>query len=73
MDRVGRFLSTLGSAKSAGEAIDDIMFRLTDRSDLDIDLMAEDDPRSALGVLFIASHLARHGKLPPEISYKPME
>ena len=49
------------------------MFRLTDRSDLDIDLMAEDDPRSALGVLFIASHLARHGKLPPEISYKPMD
>lgn len=73
LDRVGRFLTSLGSAKSAGEAIDDIMFRLADRSDLDIDLMAEDDPRSALGVLFIASHLARHGKLPPEISYKPMD
>lgn len=73
VERVGRFLGTQGSAKSAGEAIDDIMFRLTDRSDLDIDLMAEDDPRSALGVLFIASHLARHGKLPPEISYKPMD
>lgn len=73
LERVGRFLGTLGSAKSAGEAIDDIMFRLTDRSDLDIDLIAEDDPRSALGVLFIASHLARHGKLPPEISYKPMD
>ena len=72
-ERVGRFLGTLGSAKTAGEAIDDIMFRLTDRSDLDIDLMAEDDPRSALGVLFIASHLARFGKLPPEISYKPMD
>ncbi|WP_429910759.1 ATP-grasp domain-containing protein [Glycocaulis sp.] len=72
-ERVGRFLGTLGSAKSAGEAIDDIVFRLTDRSDLDIDLMAEDDPRSALGVLFIASHLARFGKLPPEISYKPMD
>lgn len=73
LERVGRFLGTLGSAKSAGEALDDIMFRLTDRSDLDIDLMAEDDPQSALGVLFIASHLARHGKLPPEISYKPMK
>lgn len=73
LERVGRFLGTLGSARSAGEAVDDIMFRLTDRSDLDIDLMAEDDPASALGVLFIASHLARHGKLPPEISFKPMD
>lgn len=72
-DRVGRFLGTLADASRAGEAIEDIMFRLTDRSDLDIDLMAENDPKSALGVLFIASHLARHGKLPPEISYKPMD
>lgn len=72
-ERVGRFLGSLADARSAGQAIDDIMFRLTDRSDLDIDLMAEDDPKSALGVLFIASHLARHGTLPPEISYKPMD
>lgn len=72
-DRVGRFLGRLADASSAGEAIDDIMFRLTDRSDLDIDLMADNDPKSALGVLFIASHLARHGTLPPEISYKPMD
>ncbi|WP_306016625.1 ATP-grasp domain-containing protein [Oceanicaulis sp. MMSF_3324] len=65
----GRLLASLSDAKAAKEALEDVTHRVMDRSTLDVDLLAKDDPAAALGALFIVSHLVKYGELPPEVSF----
>ncbi|MBL4538645.1 MAG: ATP-grasp domain-containing protein [Oceanicaulis sp.] len=65
----GRLVASLSDAKAAKEALEDVTHRVMDRSHLDVDLLAKDDPAAALGALFIVSHLAKYGELPPEVSF----
>ena len=65
----GRLLASLSDAKAAKEALEDVTHRVMDRSTLDVDLLAKDDPAAALGALFIVSHLVKFGELPPEVSF----
>ena len=65
----GRLLASLSDAKAAKEALEDVTHRVMDRSSLDVDLLAKDDPAAALGALFIVSHLVKFGELPPEVSF----
>jgi predicted ATP-grasp superfamily ATP-dependent carboligase len=69
LKKLGRVLASLSDAKAAKEALEDVTLRVMDRSHLDVDLLAKDDPAAALGALFIVSHLAKYGELPPEISF----
>ncbi|WP_440959690.1 ATP-grasp domain-containing protein [Oceanicaulis sp. LC35] len=68
----GRFITSLSDAKAAKEALEDVTHRVMDRSALDVDLLAKDDPAAALGALFIVSHLMKFGELPPEVSFDSM-
>lgn len=68
----GHLLSALSDAKAAKEAWEDVTHRVMDRSTLDVDLLAKDDPAAALGALFIVSHLVKYGELPPEVSFDSM-
>lgn len=65
----GSLLAALSDAKAAKEALEDVTHRVMDRSSLDVDLLAKDDPAAALGALFIVSHLMKFGELPPEVSF----
>lgn len=65
----GSLLAALSDAKAAKEALEDVTHRVMDRSSLDVDLLAKDDPAAALGALFIVSHLVKFGELPPEVSF----
>ncbi|HBU63079.1 MAG: hypothetical protein CMH91_09425 [Oceanicaulis sp.] len=65
----GKLIASLSDAKAAKEALEDVTHRVMDRSSLDVDLLAKDDPAAALGALFIVSHLAKFGELPPEVSF----
>ena len=65
----GRLITSLSDAKAAKEAFEDVAHRVMDRSALDVDLLAKDDPAAALGALFIVSHLVKFGELPPEVSF----
>ena len=68
----GQVLGALSDAKAAKEAWEDVTHRVMDRSTLDVDLLAKDDPAAALGALFIVSHLVKFGELPPEVSFDSM-
>ena len=69
MKNFGKLIASLSDAKAAKEALEDVTHRVMDRSSLDVDLLAKDDPAAALGALFIVSHLAKFGELPPEVSF----
>lgn len=65
----GDLIASLSDARAAKEAFEDVTHRVMDRSSLDVDLLAKDDPAAALGALFIVSHLVKFGELPPEVSF----
>ena len=60
----------LGATASATEAIDALNAALARARGAPTELSSDKDPLVALGALFVFSHLLRHRKLPPEITYR---
>ncbi len=65
-------VSALGATASAKDALDAITQAVARNRDAPSEL-SDKDPLVGLGALFILSHLVRHRKLPPEITYKADE
>ena len=59
----------LGATASASEAIDALTAALSRARGAPTELSSDKDPLVGLGALFVFSHLLRHRKLPPEITY----
>ncbi len=76
----GKVLAALENAgKAVGEsfnlsrAIQDLQRALRELEDAPSELSAAKDPLVGFGALFVLSSLVRHGKLPPEVTYKSGE
>jgi gamma-glutamyl-gamma-aminobutyrate hydrolase PuuD/predicted ATP-grasp superfamily ATP-dependent carboligase len=65
-------VSALGATASAKDVLDAMSQAVARNRDAPSEL-SDKDPLVGLGALFILSHLVRHRKLPPEITYKPDE
>ncbi len=63
---IGRSLSLKGAA-------DELRSALRGLKGAPSELSAAKDPLVGLGALFVLSSLVRHGRLPPEVTYKPEE
>lgn len=62
-------VTALGSAASARDALDAMMAEVAKTRGAPSELSSDKDPLVGLGALFVLSHLVRHKKLPPEITY----
>ncbi len=60
----------LGATASAREAVDAIATAVARTRGAPSELSSDKDPLVALGALFILSHLLRHHRLPPEVTYR---
>jgi gamma-glutamyl-gamma-aminobutyrate hydrolase PuuD/predicted ATP-grasp superfamily ATP-dependent carboligase len=60
-------------ALSIGGAVEALQERISDLKGAPSELSDDEDPMVALGALFVLSSLVRHGKLPPEVTYKAEE
>lgn len=63
-------VSALGATASAKDALDAMSEAISRNREAPSELSSDKDPLVGLGALFILSHLVRHRKLPPEITYK---
>lgn len=70
IENAGKAAKETFSLKSATEQLRDA---LRDLKDAPSELSEAKDPMVGLGALFVLSSLVRHGKLPPEVTYKPDE
>lgn len=70
LENTGKALKESLSLKNATAQLRDTLKSLKDAPS---ELSEADDPLVGLGALFVLSSLARHGKLPPEVTYKPDE
>jgi gamma-glutamyl-gamma-aminobutyrate hydrolase PuuD/predicted ATP-grasp superfamily ATP-dependent carboligase len=72
--RVNEAASSFGlaaqQALSVGDAMDALRTRVSDLRGAPTELSDSEDPMVGLGALFVLSSLVRHGKLPPEVTYK---
>ncbi|QGZ94352.1 gamma-glutamyl-gamma-aminobutyrate hydrolase family protein [Terricaulis silvestris] len=73
----GEFLSAIENASKAvgkslnvREALSELRSAVRDLKEAPSELTDAKDPLVGLGALFVLSSLARHGKLPPEVTYK---
>jgi gamma-glutamyl-gamma-aminobutyrate hydrolase PuuD/predicted ATP-grasp superfamily ATP-dependent carboligase len=62
-----------GKSLSIGEALSQLRDTISDLKDAPSELSESKDPLVGLGALFVLSSMIRHGKLPPELTYKPAE
>ena len=60
--------SAFGKATNLDEAISLLRVQSRNAKDAKSELMLSEDPMTSLGIFFILSSLARHGKLPPEVT-----
>lgn len=60
----------VGKSLNVGEALSELRNSVRDLKDAPSELSAAKDPLVGLGALFVLSSLVRHGKLPPEVTYK---
>jgi len=60
-------------ALSIGDAMQALKTRVSELRGAPSELSDQEDPMVALGALFVLSSLVRHGKLPPEVTYKADE
>lgn len=78
--KTGAVLSAIENAGKAvreslnvGKAASELRTALRDLKEAPSELSEAKDPMVGLGALFVLSSLVRHGKLPPEVTYKPDE
>jgi len=60
--------SAFGKATNLDEAISLLRVQSRNAKNAKSELMLSEDPMTSLGIFFILSSLARHGKLPPEVT-----
>ncbi|MBL8547611.1 MAG: ATP-grasp domain-containing protein [Hyphomonadaceae bacterium] len=70
IENAGKAVKETFSLKSAASELRDTLRSLKDAPS---ELSEARDPLVGLGALFVLSSLVRHGKLPPEVTYKPDE
>ena len=63
----------VGKTLSVGAAIEQLRDTLRELKDAPSEMTEAKDPLVGLGVLFVLSSLVRHGRLPPEVTYKAEE
>ncbi|WP_245531435.1 gamma-glutamyl-gamma-aminobutyrate hydrolase family protein [Asticcacaulis biprosthecium] len=63
-------VSALGSTASAHDVLDAMSAAIAKHREAPSELSSDKDPLVGLGALFVLSHLIRHRKLPPEITYR---
>jgi gamma-glutamyl-gamma-aminobutyrate hydrolase PuuD len=63
----------VGQTLNVGEALSSLRQNMRAMKDTPSELSSAHDPLVGLGALFVLSSLVRHGKLPPEVTYKPEE
>ena len=78
--RVGDFVHALGQVGKATKetltihsALEEMRHSVRSLKRAPSELSAAEDPLVGLGALFVLSSLARHGKLPPEVTYEAEE
>ncbi|ESQ91970.1 hypothetical protein ABAC460_03475 [Asticcacaulis sp. AC460] len=62
--------SALGSTASAHDVLEAMTTAIAKHREAPSELSSDKDPLVGLGALFVLSHLIRHRKLPPEITYR---
>jgi len=70
IDEAGR---AVGRSLSIGGAMEELQRTLTNLRYAPSELSEAKDPMVGLGALFVLSSLVRHGKLPPEVTYRAEE
>ncbi|MGE3791498.1 MAG: gamma-glutamyl-gamma-aminobutyrate hydrolase family protein, partial [Hyphomonadaceae bacterium] len=70
LENAGKAVKETFSLKTATLELRDALRALKDAPS---ELSEARDPMVGLGILFVLSSLVRHGKLPPEVTYKPNE
>ncbi len=63
----------VGKSLNVGDAISSLRQNMRAVKDAPSELSSANDPLVGLGALFVLSSLVRHGKLPPEVTYKAEE
>lgn len=63
--------NALGATSSLKDLMDAMSEAISRTRNAPSELSSDKDPLVALGALFILSHLIRHGRLPPEVTYRP--
>lgn len=63
----------VGKSLNVRDALAQLRDTISELKDAPSELSASKDPLVGLGALFVLSSLARHGKLPPEVTYKASE
>jgi gamma-glutamyl-gamma-aminobutyrate hydrolase PuuD/predicted ATP-grasp superfamily ATP-dependent carboligase len=63
----------VGKSLNVREALSQLRDTISDLKEAPSELTAAKDPLVGLGALFVLSSLVRHGKLPPEVTYKADE
>lgn len=72
-EAIRSFSMAATQALSIGSAMSALQERVSELKGAPTELSDNDDPMVALGALFVLSSLVRHGKLPPEVTYKAEE
>ena len=62
-----------GKSLNIGDALSQLRDTMRDLKDAPSELSESKDPLVGLGALFVLSSMIRHGKLPPEVTYKAAE
>ena len=70
MENAGK---AVGKSLNVGDALSALRDAVRDLKDAPSELSSSKDPLVGLGALFVISSLVRHGKLPPEVTYKADE
>ena len=72
-EAVNSFAMAAQQALSVGDATEALRARVSELRGAPTELSDHEDPMVSLGALFVLSSLMRHGKLPPEVTYKAEE
>jgi gamma-glutamyl-gamma-aminobutyrate hydrolase PuuD/predicted ATP-grasp superfamily ATP-dependent carboligase len=72
-EAIRSFSMAATQALSVGSAMHELRDRLSELKGAPTELSDDEDPMVGLGALFVLSSLVRHGKLPPEVTYKAEE
>lgn len=70
MGALKAFAKKMGKTADMKDANQRMKLALADAKGAPAELLSSRDPMASLGILFVVASLVRHGKLPPELTYK---
>ena len=70
VEALKKFGASLGKVTDIESARKHLKKTMEDADEAQVELFSSRDPFASLGVLFVLASLVRHGKLPPELTYK---